>query len=84
MPGRSHYRWLTDLLDRNPTLETQYTKGHAQNLESAAVKLNSEADHYVSNASQTPTADEIANAPIPTFYMYEYSTQTKPAGLNLT
>ena len=73
MPGRSYYRWLTDLLNRNPSLEIQYTKGHVQSRTSTAAKLNFEADHYASKASLTPTADKIPNAPTPTFYMDEYT-----------
>ena len=80
MPGRSYYRWLTDLLDRKPLLEIQYTKGHVQNRTSVAAKLNFEADHYASNASLTRTAEKIPNTPNPTFYMDDYTFHSDELG----
>jgi hypothetical protein len=67
--GRSHYRWLLELVKRG-TCELKYTKGHAGG-ESVASKLNEEADHYATEAQRHYTC--VPRAPSSSFMMDPYT-----------
>ncbi|KAJ7343258.1 hypothetical protein DFH08DRAFT_702295 [Mycena albidolilacea] len=67
--GRSYYRWILALTTNNP-LRISYTPGHSDEV-SLPARLNYEADHYASSAQWQPR--EILSAPIPPFFMDEYT-----------
>ncbi|KAJ7812315.1 hypothetical protein B0H14DRAFT_3752727, partial [Mycena olivaceomarginata] len=67
--GRSYCRWILALTTNN-SLRISYTPGHSDEV-SLPAHLNYEADHYASSAQRQPR--EILSAPIPTFFMDEYT-----------
>ena len=80
MPARSYYRWLLALTDENCNMEIEYTPGHASNLETAAARLNHEADHYASKASYDKFVQGILYAPTPTFFMDDFTFYSEEFG----
>ncbi|KAJ7079987.1 hypothetical protein B0H15DRAFT_762330, partial [Mycena belliarum] len=76
MTGRSYYRWILSLVSRNP-LKIVYTPGHSDEV-SIPARMNLEADHYASSA-QRYIAD-VPAAPIPTFFMDEFTFYTTADG----
>ncbi|KAJ7189348.1 hypothetical protein GGX14DRAFT_580784 [Mycena pura] len=76
MNGRSYYRWILRLVADNP-LRISYTPGHSDEV-SIPARLNSEADHYASHAQRF--LNDIPTAPIPTFYMDEFTLYTAGDG----
>src|ERR1700734_3477560 len=69
MNGHSYYRWILDLAKETRT-SVIYTKGHSKEV-TLASQLNNEADYYASKSQNV--ASSIHPAPIPTFYMDEYT-----------
>ncbi|KAJ6517940.1 hypothetical protein C8R47DRAFT_1205037 [Mycena vitilis] len=69
MNGRSYYRWILALISQNP-LKIIYTRGHTDDL-SIPSRLNYEADHYASSAQLH--IDDIFLAPVPTFFMDDFT-----------
>ncbi|KAJ7936521.1 hypothetical protein B0H13DRAFT_1554079, partial [Mycena leptocephala] len=76
MNGRSYYRWILALTDENP-LTIAYTPGHSTEV-SIPARMNFEADHYASSAQKH--IDDVPTAPIPTFFMDEYTFFTLDDG----
>ncbi|KAJ7728475.1 hypothetical protein B0H16DRAFT_1894093 [Mycena metata] len=72
MNGRSYYRWILALISNNP-LKIIYTRGHADD-DTLPSRLNSEADHYASSAQHV--INDVFAAPIPTFFMDEFTFYT--------
>ncbi|KAJ7920023.1 hypothetical protein B0H13DRAFT_2319938 [Mycena leptocephala] len=75
MNGRSYYRWILALTDENP-LTITYTPGHSTEV-SIPARMNFEADHYASSAQKHI---DVPTAPIPTFFMDEYTFFTLDDG----
>ncbi|KAJ7826737.1 hypothetical protein B0H13DRAFT_1452927, partial [Mycena leptocephala] len=69
MNGRSYYRWILALVSRNP-LKIIYTRAHTDELSTPSC-INYEADHYASSAQHT--INTVFTAPIPTFFMDDYT-----------
>src|ERR1700683_3173036 len=69
MNGRSYYRWISDLAKEVRTT-VNYTKGHSDEVTLASL-LNYEADYYASKSQKA--ANNLHPAPLPTFYMDEYT-----------
>ncbi|KAJ7157539.1 hypothetical protein C8R43DRAFT_883185, partial [Mycena crocata] len=76
MNGRSYYRWILKLASNNP-LKIIYTAGHSSEV-SVPSRLNFEADHYASTAQHH--LHELFSAPIPTFFMDEFTFYTGDDG----
>ncbi|KAJ7432247.1 hypothetical protein B0H11DRAFT_1668785, partial [Mycena galericulata] len=76
MNGRSYYRWILNLASRNP-LKITYTPGHSEEV-SIPARLNFEADHYASSAQRR--LHDVPTAPIPTFFMDEFTFYTPDDG----
>jgi Reverse transcriptase (RNA-dependent DNA polymerase) len=76
MNGRSYYRWMLDLVSRKLATVT-YTKAHTDDISLPAI-LNSEADHYASSAQKAISS--IPLAPIPTFFMNQYTFHRQTDG----
>ncbi|KAF8870995.1 hypothetical protein CPB85DRAFT_1353169, partial [Mucidula mucida] len=70
LPGRSYYRWLLSILQRNRHMHLEYTKAHTGG-DSIESRLNDEADHYASGSHAVSTRLPIA--PEPTFFMNDYT-----------
>ena len=69
MNGRSYLRWIANLVKKSRTTVT-HVKSHTDN-QGLDSLLNSEADHYASNAHSF--AHTLHPAPIPTFYMDDFT-----------
>ena len=69
MNGRSYYRWILDLAKEVRTM-VNYMKGHSDEVTLASL-LNYEADYYASKSQKA--ANSLHPAPLPTFYMDEYT-----------
>ncbi|KAK0489969.1 hypothetical protein EDD18DRAFT_1055122, partial [Armillaria luteobubalina] len=77
LPARSYYRWIIHIQKSSPHLVLEYTPGHSCEKSTPAI-LNSEADHYASWAQKH--ASQLPVAPIPTFFMDEYTFWTPADG----
>jgi len=76
MNGRFYYHWILDLTHQSTT-QIDYTPGHSTETTLEA-KLNNEADFY---ASKSPKyAKNLPTAPIPTFYMNNFTFHSKKDG----
>ena len=76
MNARSYYRWLIQILNEHD-FSIRYTKAHTH-LNNTEAELNREADHYATSAQRHYTS--IPTAPIPTFYMDDYTFRTRSFG----
>ncbi|KAJ7670182.1 hypothetical protein DFH06DRAFT_1125569 [Mycena polygramma] len=76
MNGRSHYRWILDLLQEG-AVHMAYTRGHSAELTLPA-QLNKEADHYASGLQKF--IDMVPIAPTPMFLMDMYTPYTAGDG----
>ncbi|KAJ7803834.1 hypothetical protein B0H14DRAFT_2463490 [Mycena olivaceomarginata] len=78
MTGRSYYRWILALVSKS-ALKITYTPGHSDEVSvPARMNLEAEADHYAS-AAQRYLA-RVPTAPIPTFFMDEFTFYTPDDG----
>jgi len=78
MNGRSYYRWLLALTKHPDSLKRiEYTQGHS-NEDTVEAKLNDEADFYASSSQKF--LKELQQAPIPTFYMNDFTFYSKSNG----
>jgi hypothetical protein len=69
MNGWSYYRWIVLFIEEKK-VEVDYTHRHSDDI-MLPLRLNTEADHYVSSAQQV--IDQIPAAPAPTFLMDDYT-----------
>ena len=69
MNGRSYYRWILSLVNRNRVAIT-YTEGHS-NTVTLEAKLNDEADFLATSCQKILT--ELSYAPTPSFFMNDYT-----------
>src|ERR1700720_4558060 len=69
MNSHSYYRWISDLAKEVRTMVI-YMKGHSDEVTLASL-LNDEADYYASKSQKA--ANSLHPAPLPTFYMDEYT-----------
>ncbi|KAJ6530474.1 hypothetical protein DFH09DRAFT_1093520 [Mycena vulgaris] len=76
MNARSYYRWIWALLD-DKIVEIKHTKGHTDELTIPSL-MNYEADYYASAAQRM--SKSIPTAPIPTFYMDDYTFYSRRDG----
>ncbi|KAJ7710942.1 hypothetical protein B0H17DRAFT_903016, partial [Mycena rosella] len=76
MNRRSYYRWILRLATDN-SLKIIYTPGHSSEV-SIPARMNFEADHYASSAQHHRS--ETFTAPIPTFFMDDYTFYTRDDG----
>ncbi len=76
MNGRSYYCWLLDLVKQFKT-RIDYTPGHSNEI-TVEAKLNNEADFYASTSQKF--AKSLPVAPIPTFYMNDFTFHSKSDG----
>lgn len=76
MNGCSYYRWLLNLTNQSKT-QIDYTPGHSTETTIEA-KLNNEADFYASKSQEF--AKNLPLAPIPTFYMNNFTFHSKTDG----
>ncbi|EJD42137.1 hypothetical protein AURDEDRAFT_168694 [Auricularia subglabra TFB-10046 SS5] len=76
--ARSCYRWLFDLRRDHggAGLSVEYTRGHANDAAARGSILNSLADYYASTA-QGYVHDLSPSAPVPTFFMDDYTFATE-------
>jgi hypothetical protein len=77
LPGRSYYRWIIHIQRLSPHLMLKYTPGHSREQTTPAI-LNSEADQHASYVQKH--AHQLPIAPIPTFFMDEYTFYTPDDG----
>ncbi|KAJ6605180.1 hypothetical protein DFH09DRAFT_1422040 [Mycena vulgaris] len=76
MNARSYYRWILALLE-DEVVEIKHTKGHTDELTIPSL-MNYEADYYASAAQKL--SKSIPEAPIPTFYMDDYTFYSRRDG----
>lgn len=76
MNGRSYYRWLLDLTSQLKT-QIDYTPGHSTETTLEA-KMNNEVDLYATKSQGF--AKDIPTAPIPTFYMNNFTFHSRTDG----
>uniref|UniRef100_A0A0W0GCH4 Uncharacterized protein n=1 Tax=Moniliophthora roreri TaxID=221103 RepID=A0A0W0GCH4_MONRR len=75
--GCSYYQWLLHLLRPRPNTSLSYVKAHTDDSTPPSL-LNFVADHYTLRVQKVHTF--ILPAPVPTFFMDEYTFHYGPHG----
>ncbi|KAF5347864.1 hypothetical protein D9758_013810 [Tetrapyrgos nigripes] len=76
MNGRSYYRWILDINNRND-ISIKHVKAHTEQQDAPSI-LNFEADYYASKSQCHHYA--IPAAPVPTFFMNPFTMYSNSLG----